>query len=97
MLVDGIKAYPEILDAAITQDGKQISLVLIVAWMTTEGQAQALGDNYVRMAKLLLKDGKVGKDGPGRGAYDYLVGVYYVNGDLVAMGAKVGVAERIRW
>ena len=95
--MSGIKAYPAVLDAAAIQDGKKISLVLIVAAMTNEFQARVLGDNYVRMAILLLDDGKVGKDDLGRGEYDYLVGVYYVNEELVAMGAKVGVAERITW
>lgn len=95
-IVAGISGYPEVLDAAIHQYGDQISLVLIIGYQTNEGRARELGDNFVRMAKSLLRDGGVGKR-IGRGEYDYLVGVYYRNEELVAMGTKVGVADRLSW
>ena len=97
LLVAGIKASPAVLDAAVTQEGRQVSLVLIVAGIVGEGEARLLGDDFVRMAKSILSDGKVGKDGPGRGEYNYLIGVYYVNEEQVALGAKSASAEQIRW
>ena len=38
----------------------------------------------------------MGKD-IGRGEYDYLIGVYYPNEDLVGMGVKARTADRITW
>ena len=87
---------PEVLDAAITQDGRDISLVLIVAFTTGESRARQLGDNFVRMIKSLSQDESPGKV-IGTGMYSYLVGVYYPDEEKVALGAKSRVADRISW
>ena len=95
-ITSGISGYPEVLEAAVVQDGDLLNLVLIVGYQTNEARARQLGDNFVRLAKSLLGDGGVGTR-IGRGEYDYLVGVYYRNEELVAMGAKVGGADRLSW
>ena len=87
---------PFVLDAAITQDGNTLNLVLIVAGLTTYNKAVELGEKFVRMAKSLSPDDGPGKE-IGRGKYHYLIGVYYANEDQVALGAKSGGATRIRW
>lgn len=94
--INQIKAYPEILDAAIEQDGKDLSLVLIVEYGTSEEYAKQLGDNFVRMVKTFGPEPAPGKL-IGEGMFNYLVGVYYPNGELVAMGAKVSFATHITW
>lgn len=94
--INQIKAYPEILDAAIGQDGNELSLVLIVEYGTSEELAKQLGDNFVRMVKTFGPEPAPGKI-IGEGMFNYLVGVYYPNEELVAMGAKVSFATHITW
>ena len=96
MVISSIEGYPRVREASIGQDGKQLSLVIIVDYATDPGYAQELGDNFVRLAKTFLKDGAPGKQ-IGTGKYDYLIGVYYPNEQKVALGAKVRSADRISW
>ena len=96
-IIIGIKGYPEVRDAAISQDGRTLSLVLIVAQATSQSRAQQLGDNFVRMTKTLLQDGEVPGQQIGRGEYDYLIGVYRPNEEEIALGAKSRTADRISW
>ncbi len=96
LAVTGILGYPEVLDAAISQEGNTLSLTLVVGDTVTEERAKELGDNFVRMVKSLSPD-----EPPGEfletGIYDYLVGVYYPGGEQVALGAKVRTSDRITW
>ena len=96
MAIFSIEDYPRVRDAAIVQDGKQLSLVIIVDYATDPGYAQQLGDDFVRLTKSLLRDGGVGQR-IGNGKYDYLIGVYYPNDRKVAQGAKARTADRISW
>ena len=76
VVISSIESYPRVREAAISQDGRTLSLVIIVDYATDPGSAQELGDNFVRMTKSLLRDGGVGQR-IGAGKYDYLIGVYY--------------------
>jgi hypothetical protein len=96
VITSGISGYPEVLDATIRQDDDKLSLVLIVGYQTSEARAMELGDNFVRMAKSILNDSPPDKR-IGRGKYNYLIGVYYSDEKLVAMGAKVSGADRLSW
>ena len=96
VVISTIEDYPRVRDAAISQDGKRLSLVIIVDYGTDPDYAQELGDNFVRMTKSLLRDGGVGQR-IGTGKYDYLIGVYYPNEQKVALGAKARSADRISW
>ena len=94
--VASIRSYPEVKDAAISQDGNAISLVIVVGSATNPQRAQELGDNFVRMVKSQSQDTPPSKE-IGTGIYDYLVGVYYPNEKQVAQGAKSRGAKRISW
>ena len=96
MVVSGIEGYPAVLDAAVSQKGADISLVLIVVPGTSESEAKILGENAVRMTKSLSQDSAPGK-AIGKGMYNYLVSVYYPDERVVAQGAKVTFADRITW
>ena len=96
MAISAIEDYPRVRDAAISQDGKTLSLVIIIDYMTDPDYAKQLGDNFVRLTKSFLKDGVPGKQ-IGRGRYDYLIGVYHPNEQEVALGAKANSADRISW
>ena len=95
-IVATMKQNPGVLDAAISERGNQISLVLIVHPITNEGGARQLGDSFVRMFKSLSDDDSPGSS-IGRGKYDYLIGVYYPNEKRVAQGAKSRTSSRISW
>ena len=96
MVLSGIEGDPAVLDAAVSQKGSDISLVLIVVPGTSESEAKRLGENAVRMTKSLSQDSSPGK-AIGKGIYNYLVGVYYPNKRMVAQGAKVTFADRVTW
>ncbi|OPY56979.1 MAG: hypothetical protein A4E51_00218 [Methanosaeta sp. PtaU1.Bin055] len=96
LAITSIEGYTEVQDAAITQDGDQLSLAIIVPYGTNEETAKDLGDSFVRLVKTFGPEEAPGKE-IGPGIYDYLVGVYYPNGDTVALGAKVSNARAIHW
>ncbi len=94
--IGDISGYQSVQDAAITQDGSTLSLVLVVGAATSEEHAKELGENFVRMLKSLSQD-----EPPsiviGTGIYDYLIGVYRPNQEQIASGAKARTADRISW
>lgn len=97
--VGGIGMYDEVLDAAIIQkeeDPSLLSLSLVVQYGTTEESAKELGDCFVRMTKSLSPDDPPGNE-IGPGIYDYIIGVFYPNGNNIALGAKDRTARRITW
>lgn len=83
-------------DAAISQDGDTLSLVLIVNAATNEEHARTLGDNFVRLVKTLGPD-----EGPGRnigeGNFTYIIGVYAPSEEEIAGGSKPASAASISW
>ena len=91
-----IRQYALVRDAAMSQDGNQVSLVLVVDYAIDPDYARQLGDNFVRLAKSFLDDDPPGK-AIGRGKYDYLIGIYYPNEKQLALGAKSRVSDRISW
>ena len=91
-----VKAYPEVRDAAVSQKGDQLSLVLIVGFATNTQRAKTLGENFVRLTKSLGPDRSPGKE-IGKGIFDYVIGVYYPDESQVVLGAKSRAAERISW
>ena len=95
-IVDQIKIYPEVRDAAITREGNQVSLVLIVGAATSIARAQELGENFVRMYKTFSDDTAPGSS-IGTGKYDYVIGVYTPSEKTIVIGAKSRVASRISW
>ena len=100
--IDQIKAYPEVLDAAITQDGYDLSLAIIVPKDTSEARAKELGENFVRLVKTLgLLDSD--KRGPapekeiGEGIFNYLIAVASPDQTIIVQGTKVSFAIHTTW
>ena len=86
----------EVLDAAVSQTGNDVILVLIVRSATNKNRAQQLGDSFVRLAKTFSPDSSPGRS-IGTGIYSYLISVYYPNEKRVAIGGKARNADRISW
>lgn len=97
MAINGIKKSPEIIEALITQKGKDLSLVLIVPANTSREKAKDLGENFVRMVKIFSKKAPDPGNKIGKGIYSYLVSVYTKNEKKIALGEKVQTAENITW
>jgi hypothetical protein len=96
LAISSIKGYTEVQDAAIQQDGKQLSLAIIVGYATNEETAKDLGDSFVRFVKSFGPEDAPQKE-IGPGIYDYLVGVYYPDKTQVALGAKCSSCRKITW
>ena len=95
LAIETIKNYPEVLDAAISRDGQDFRLALIVPANTPQARAQELGDNFVRMVKSYADTPPQREIGPGE--YDYTIGVYTQDERQIAVGAKVAFARNITW
>ena len=97
LAVTSVKNYPEVLDAAVKQDGQKVSLVVIVNRGTSVAKAKQLGDNFLRMVKTFSEAEPNPDNQIGRGVFDYLVGVYTPDQKELALGAKVRISPRITW
>lgn len=104
MAISAITDYSEVLDAAVRQEGLQLSLALIVLSGTSEQRAKELGDNFVRLIKSLGFIGTpTGEQPPqpekriGKGPFTYLIGVYRPDESRIVTGAKVAGADHITW
>jgi hypothetical protein len=97
---DGMKAdYPsEIVDAAVTQKDREVSLVLIVKSKVTEARAKELGENFLR--QVMSNSGGI-ENSPskqiGSTRFSYLVGVYGPGEQQIALGAKAPASKWITW
>jgi hypothetical protein len=91
-----IEQYTGVQDAAVNQDGKDLTLNLIVDYGTSKEYAEELGDNFVRLVKSFGPEESPGKE-IGPGIYDYTVYVHNPSGELVAVGAKVSGARSLTW
>lgn len=102
--IDQIKAYPDVLDAAIAQDGYTLSLAIIVPATTSEARAKELGEFFVRSTKsfaLLESNEKEKEPAPGKeigeGIFDYLITVASPDQTIIVQGAKARNATHITW
>ena len=97
IVLETIGASPGVLDAAISQDGEYISLVLVVGAATSEQYAKQLGENFVRQFKTMSQDDPPGNQ-VGTGIFNYAVKVVGSPGQkVIAQGAKVSFVDRISW
>ena len=87
---------PGVLEASISQDGKRLSLGLVVRPETTQDRAQELGDNFLRLVKTFGPEALPGKE-IGSGTFDYAITVAYADGTTIANGAKEPNSTRITW
>lgn len=96
LAIQAIEDYPEVRDAAVAQEGSDLTLAIIVDYGTSEERAKELGDNFMRLVKTFSEDELPHKK-IGKGIYNYLVGVAYPNEELIVMGAKDSCSDHITW
>jgi hypothetical protein len=97
LAVTSVKNYPEVVDAAVKQDGRKVSLVVIVRRGTSVGKAKQLGNNFLRMVKTFSKAEPNPGTQIGSGVFDYLIGIYTPDQKELVLGAKVRNSPRITW
>lgn len=94
--IDTIMGYDLVRDAAISQNGRDLSLAIIVNDAASEEYAKQLGDNFVRLVKTFGPEESPDKE-IGAGIYNYLIGIYTPTEKTIAQGAKARFATRISW
>jgi len=88
--------YNDVTDAALSQSGTTLSLVLVVAEDVSSDRAKELGVQFVKMVKFHGPDIKpVQSIGPGN--LDYVITVTYSDEEKIAKGAKNRIASVITW
>lgn len=96
LAIDGIKEITGVIDAAISDNGASVSLLVIVESKTSVSRAKELGSTFLRLVKLAGPD-----DNPtnelGAGLFDYLVAVVYSDNRNVVQGEKLRRATQIAW
>ena len=58
MVIPNMLNHEVVIDAAMTQDGKTVNLVLVVSYAINMSYAQQLAENFVRMTKAYSRTGK---------------------------------------
>ena len=96
LAVEEIMRFPEILGAAVGQEGIKLTLAVVVPFGSEESAAKAAGDNFVRMVKSFGPEPATGEE-LGTGIFDYFVTVVYPDKTVIIKGAKVSSSAHIIW
>jgi hypothetical protein len=96
LAINGIKEITGVIDAAISDSGTSVSLLVIVESNTSISRAKELGSTFVRLLKLAGPDNNPTNE-LGTGLFDYLVAVVYSDNRNVVQGEKLREATGIAW
>ena len=96
LVINSIKGYDRILDASIYQKGKQVMVILIVDYGTSEQYARRMGGNLVRMLKSFSPDTSP-NNRIGPGIYEYHVKVTMPSQTMLVEGVKLNIAHNLKW
>ena len=96
LAVEEIMKSPEILGAAVGQDGIKLTLAVVVPYGSAESAAKTAGDDFVRMVKSFGPEPAPGEE-IGTGDFDYSVTVVYPDKTVVIKGSKVSSSPHIIW
>lgn len=92
-----MKDEPGVIDAAIHQEGKDLSLAIMVKFDTPEIRAKLLAEKFINMVMLYGPEGSSVRGKWEEGIFDYLVTVINPDEKVVVQGAKVSFADHITW
>ena len=87
----------EVLESKIIQDGREVSLVLVIDCPSAETTAKSLGNKFLRAVKRFGPDQTPTRKEIGTGDFDYLINLSCGDGSNVAQGGKVSNASEITW
>ena len=98
LAMETIEERSEVVDSSLSQnDEGDLILVLVVQFGTSEVVAKGLMEDFARLAKTLGPEDPPSIEEIGRGLYDYRVGIFYPNEELIDRGAKVRESPKITW
>jgi len=90
--------FPEKMEAYGSQNGKDVTLNIIVPKGTTKKIAQSLGDRFVLNVKKKSPDSNPSARGNlKKGNLDYTVTTTDTDGTVISKGIKVAEEETINW
>ena len=96
--VQAMKDEPGVIDAAIHQEGKDLSLAIMVEFDISEIRAKLLAEKFINMVMLYDPEESPVEGGKWEeGIFDYLVTVINPNEEVMDQGAKVSFADHITW
>lgn len=96
LAIISIKRYDRVIDASIYQKGKQVMIILLVDYGTSEQYARRMGDNLVRILKRFSPD-KSPDMQIGPGIYEYHVRVTMPSQTMLAEGVKLDIGHSLKW
>ncbi len=91
-----IKAYSEVEEATVVQDGRKVSLSLTVVSGVSEADARELAESFVILVQLIGPESPP-ESGLGEGIYDYHVQVYGPGSALIVEGRKRPSSSEMSW
>lgn len=86
-----------VVDAAINQEGDELSFLLIVAQGTSTAQAETLGEDFVRVLESKIKDVQGSGEELAESKYSYLIGVYTPDQHRIAVASKSRNETDLDW
>ena len=92
--VQAMKDEPGVIDAAIHQEGEDLSLAIMAEFDTPEVRAKLLAKKFINMVMLYGPEDQLNWE---EGIFDYLVTVIYPDEQVIVQGAKVSFADHITW
>jgi len=94
---DAARAEDFVIDAALTQHGRTVSLSLVVSTETQPETAKALGERFVG----LIKTAALVEPNPnteiGAGEFDYIIHISSPDTKLIAQGRKTTIDTQLQW
>jgi len=83
-----------VIDAAIIQEGENLSLAIVVEFDTPEIRAKFLAEKFINM---VMKYGPENQFEWEKGIYDYLVTIVNPNEQIIVQGYKANHRDYITW
>ena len=87
----------EVLEAGAVQDGRTISLEIVVKADIPPELALELGESYTQLIKIYGPDTATPGREVGKGDYDYNIVVAYPDGTIVGRGVKAKSDTDVEW
>ena len=97
LVLAGAVAGGTVLHAGIDQQGRTVTLSLVVPADTSPDTARALGKRFVLLVKTLASDEPDPEDEVGAGDFDYIVRVSSPADTVITLGGKATSDTKINW
>ncbi len=97
LAISDMRKKEAVVDAAINQEGDELSLLLIVSQGISVSQAEALGEEFLLALRSRIDDVKKPGVGSGEGIYNYLLGVYTPDQKRIAFASQSQNETHLSW